>query len=554
MARYPRFLSLVAGCAGLALAHGAIAQPLTTAFTYQGELAASGAPVTGAYDMRFTLWSDAAAGTQQGAALCSDNISVTAGKFAVSLNFGSQFAGQRRWLQIEVRADTGAACAAGAGFTTLGPRQEVTLAPHAAFALNAEIAASATNAANAAALNGQPASFYLNAANLTGTLSDARLSTNIPRLNVSDAWTGVPAFVGGTSGSLPPFSVDSNFLVLNLNADLLDGLDSSAFARLSLSNTFTGTTNTFNAITIDNARVVSTTGGTAFVDFFDNTTARWRVAKTTTNDFALIDLFPATDVERITVDATTGNVGLGNVGPQRLLHIGTVSPTTGNSQGLMRFSSGASTGNFRQFDVGVRNVSNNTATDYDFVINDVDRAGDEFNISWETGNVGIGTSNPVQKLDVAGTIRCHVVEITGGADLSEKFDVSASEVTLRPGMVLCIDAANPGSLRIARDAYDKSVAGIVAGANGVRPGMILSQEGTLASGGVPVALTGRVWALVDATDASVQAGDMLTTSATPGHLMVVRDHDRAPGSVVGKAMTSLKQGERGYVLVLVNLH
>lgn len=547
MNRSIRRLLTAAGCTMLA-GHAAFAQPLTTAFTYQGELSAGGSLASGTYDMRFTLWSDAAAGAQQGASLCSDNIAVVNGTFAVSLDFGAQFAGQRRWLQVEVRTDTGAACAAGTSFSTLAPRQEVTVAPHATFAL------SASSASNATLFAGQPASFYLNAANLTGTLPDARLSANIPTLSGSSVWTGVPAFNGGVSGTAAPFSVDSNSLVANLNADLLDNLDSSAFARIALSNTFSGTTNNFNAITADSLRVSSIAAGIGFIDFFDNTTPRWRVAKSSVNDFSLIDLAPATDVTRFFVSASTGNIGIGNTSPQRPLHVGNVAPATGNSQGLMRFASGASTGNFRQFDVGVRNVSNNTATDYDFIINDVDRAGDEFHISWETGNIGIGTSNPAQRLDVAGTVRCHVVEITGGADLSEKFNITPCNTPLQPGMVVCIDAANAGALRLANAAYDKTVAGIIAGANGVQPGMILSQPGTLASGHVPVALTGRVWALVDATTSTVTAGDMLTTSDTPGHLMVAADHARAPGTVVGKAMTSLAQGQRGYVLVLVNLH
>lgn len=42
--------------------------------------------------------------------------------------------------------------------------------------------------------------------------------------------SGIPAFNGGTSGSSAPFSVDSTYVVANLNADLLDGSHASAFA------------------------------------------------------------------------------------------------------------------------------------------------------------------------------------------------------------------------------------------------------------------------------------------------------------------------------------
>jgi len=44
--------------------------------------------------------------------------------------------------------------------------------------------------------------------------------------------TGVPAFNGGTSGSTAPFSVDSTFIVSNLNADILDGMHASGFWML----------------------------------------------------------------------------------------------------------------------------------------------------------------------------------------------------------------------------------------------------------------------------------------------------------------------------------
>jgi hypothetical protein len=161
---------------------------LTTAFTYQGELASSGTPATGTYDLRFRLYDAATDGTQIGSTLCSDNLAVDGGKFAASLDFGAgAFAGQQRYLEIEVRFDTGLGCGDASGYTVLSPRQELTASPNATFAQTAAAAATASNAAN---LNGQPASFFTDSANLTGTIADARLSSNIARLDANQTFTG----------------------------------------------------------------------------------------------------------------------------------------------------------------------------------------------------------------------------------------------------------------------------------------------------------------------------------------------------------------------------
>jgi len=53
------------------------------------------------------------------------------------------------------------------------------------------------------------------------------------RLNQGETVTGRPYFNGGTSGSTPPFYVDSTYKVTNLNADRLDGHDTSYFATAS---------------------------------------------------------------------------------------------------------------------------------------------------------------------------------------------------------------------------------------------------------------------------------------------------------------------------------
>lgn len=150
----------------------------------------------------------------------------------------------------------------------------------------------------------------------------------------------------------------------------------------------------------------------------------------------------------------------------------------------------------------------------------------------------------------SGRVITEVLEITGGSDLSEQFDISSAAGTVEPGMIVTIDPANPGQLTVSKDAYDKKVAGVVSGAGGVQTGMLMGQRDTIADGAHPVALTGRVWCYVDASYGAVEPGDLLTTSSTPGHGMKVSAYDRAHGAVIGKAMTSLAEG-RGLVLVLV---
>ena len=146
-----------------------------------------------------------------------------------------------------------------------------------------------------------------------------------------------------------------------------------------------------------------------------------------------------------------------------------------------------------------------------------------------------------------GRTTTKVLEITG-ADLAEKFPVSEE---VKPGMVMEIDPDHPGELRIARGAYNRRVAGVVSGANDLSAGVILGnlpgQEDA-----PPIAMSGRVWAMCDATNGPIAPGDLLTTSDTPGHAMKVTDYTKAPGAVIGKAMSSLESGQR-LVLVLVSL-
>lgn len=164
------------------------------------------------------------------------------------------------------------------------------------------------------------------------------------------------------------------------------------------------------------------------------------------------------------------------------------------------------------------------------------------------GIYGRSTNGYAAEFD--GKTRTKLLEITGGADLAERFDVSGQHKA-DPGTLMIIDAAHPGHLKPSDGAYDTRVAGVVSGAGGVKPGLTLHQDGVI-EGDARIAIAGRVYVKAEANSASIRPGDLLTTSALPGHAMKASDRDRAYGAVIGKAMTGLDKGT-GLVLVLVNL-
>ena len=73
----------------------------TTEFTYQGQLQNASAPANGSFDFEFVLFDGG--GSQVGPVLPRNGVVVTNGIFAVSLDFGSQFPGAQRFLEIRVR-------------------------------------------------------------------------------------------------------------------------------------------------------------------------------------------------------------------------------------------------------------------------------------------------------------------------------------------------------------------------------------------------------------------------------------------------------------------
>jgi hypothetical protein len=115
--------------------------------------------------------------------------------------------------------------------------------------------------------------------------------------------------------------------------------------------------------------------------------------------------------------------------------------------------------------------------------------------------------------------------------------------SIEAGDVLSLDPERTGHLRRAESMGDASVIG-VAMAFDARS----ETSGGRAAPRTLAALTGLVACKVDAGYGAIRAGDLLTSSPTPGHAMIA--FDPLPGTVLGKALEPLDSGS-GSIRVLL---
>ena len=170
------------------------------------------------------------------------------------------------------------------------------------------------------------------------------------------------------------------------------------------------------------------------------------------------------------------------------------------------------------------------------------------NIFYNNGNVGIGTTAPTEKLEVTGNIK---VSGNINAKYQDVAEWVESSQELPAGTVVILDASKSNHVIASTQSYDSRVAGVIS----LKPGLTLGEEG---EGRVLVATTGRVKVKVDATNGPVQIGDLLVTSDHEGFAMKslpieiggARMH--RPGTLIGKALEPLQSGT-GEILVLLSL-
>jgi hypothetical protein len=493
----------------LGMAGVASAAPMGTAFTYQGRLADANESATGFgfYEFEFKVYDSVSDGNQVDGTFSLRSVEVVDGYFTVQLDFGSDtFRGDARWLQVGVRPiDT------ADPFVTLSPRQELTPTPYALYA-------------------GDDGDWISSDSDMYSSASgNVGIGTQNPegKLEVD----GGKAFEG-TSGTDLVFKAQDGgdgWAMQNDGAPggdiiLMPGEGGQEIGGGSPGpdgNVGIGTTSPRTKL-----EVLSTTGVRVTTGEHSNVYGDFKhaysgglIINAHAGGGGWADMSLQTNATTRMFIESGGNIGVGTTSPQTKLHIEGGSDASIGGGGFLVVGSVSST---------------NVVIDNNEIIARNNGAPAKLYLNNDGDNVVVD-----------------VLEITGGSDLAEPFEVGGTE-SIEAGMVVAIDPEQAGQLVVSSEAYDRKVAGIISGAGGIQPGMLMGQKDSVATGTNPVALTGRVYCLADATYGAIQPGDLLTTSQTPGHAMKVTDFTKANGAILGKAMSSLDEG-KGLVLVLVTL-
>ena len=143
----------------------------------------------------------------------------------------------------------------------------------------------------------------------------------------------------------------------------------------------------------------------------------------------------------------------------------------------------------------------------------------------------------------AGNVTADGTILGGGADMAEMLP---GVVGLEPGDVLVI--GEDGQLTRCSKAYQATVVGVYS----TKPGFVGGGGFDVdLTGKVPLAVIGVVPVKVSAENGAIQPGDLLVASSMPGHAMKA-GADPAAGTVIGKALASLKSGT-GVIQMLIML-
>lgn len=470
---------------------------LGSAFTYQGFLRnSSGAPLSSTCNFTFKLFDSESGSTQIGGASTVNGAPVSGGYFTVLVNSagefgGSAFTGEARWLEVAVQ------CIGDPGFTTLSPRQALTLAPYASYA---------PAAGNADTLDGQHA----------GAFSAAGHG------HWGEGWTGSGIGLALSGGHTGLSATGTNYGV--------EGISNEADGQGVW------------------GRALHTSGVNAGV--YGTTSSSWGYGVYGRNTSTAYGLGAGV----FGVGQMTGILGSGFYGVQGE---GTYGVTgTGTSYGGY-FTNSEGTALYAYSGNGIAltiNSSRNDGGDI-FVVNNLSSAVFRVNAA---GNVqadgGYHCGNNID--DGAGDLNedeiAPCLYDSSPADFAEMLPSANASRPLEPGDVLVIGL--DGKLTLSTQTYQSSVAGVYS----TRPSYLGNGRMSGVAGYVPLAIAGVVPVKVSVENGPIQPGDLLTTSSLPGYAMKASPVTLMgitfypSGVIIGKALEAL-QADNGIILVLVVL-
>ena len=429
-----------------------------TTFTYQGQLANNGLPANGSYDLTFSLFNVSNGAGQVGGTVTNSAVAVSNGLFTAALDFGNQFPGANRWLEIAVRTNGGSV------FSTLSPRQALTPTPYAITAANVmpgaglsgtySSAVTLNNSANqfsgsyagngagvtnvnAATLNGLSSSNFwktggnnVAAGQFLGSTNNqpVELWVNGARALRLEPTASSPNIIGGYVGNSVTAGVGSTIHGGGGNG-MASHIDSASFAAIGGGSLNNIQTNADESVigggshnTIATGAFDSTIGGGNFNTAGDRYTAiGGGLQNTAGNGFATISGGSANNAIRLW--ATIGGGGsntnqsdYGFIGGGNLNYVGNGGTASTIAGGAANYASG----NYAAIPGGLSNLASG---DYTFAAGRRAKAGNTGTFVWAdstdadftstaanqfliraAGGVGIGKTNPATALDVNGTV------------------------------------------------------------------------------------------------------------------------------------------------------
>jgi hypothetical protein len=149
-----------------------------------------------------------------------------------------------------------------------------------------------------------------------------------------------------------------------------------------------------------------------------------------------------------------------------------------------------------------------------------------------------------------GEVQSDVGFNTPASDFAEMMTVEGDRASYEPGDVLVIGDAQDRAVALSSSPYSQAVIGVHSTAPGFVGGHPVSDDDP--PGSVPVTVLGIVPCKATTENGPIRRGDLLVTSATPGHAM--RADEPPPGTILGKALEPLDASQdTGVILVLVTL-